>query len=379
VPNTFLKPSVIAAAALGLLQREIVVPGLLWTDAVANFAGAAGDTVTIRVPARTSSRRRSLRAAVGSEERKIITDELTEQGVDVTLTDDVYNSIGITDEELSLDIKDFGAQVLNPQVRAVAEGLEDLAVEGMDGSAFAQTVIIDPAGTWGSAVDAFKALNDADVPRASRSLLVGSGIEAAILKDPQFVRADQSGDQSNSAMREAKIGRVAGFDVYGSNAIGEDEGYAFHRTAWALGLRAPMVPQGATFGNSQSYQGLAMRWLKDYDYDNTRDRSLVDCYAGIAPVLDDGAFVRAVRLELLSTAITISDPTLALAVGDTATLTVDDSNGEAVPGGSVGWTSDTPAVATVSSTGKVTAVAAGTATITASYQGQTATCAVTVS
>lgn len=377
--NNFLKPTVIAAAALGLLQREIVVPGLLWTDAAGDFAGAAGDTVTLRVPARTSARRRKLRAAVGSDERKIVTDELSEMGVDVKLTDDVYNSIGVTDEDLTLDIKDFGAQVLNPQVRAVAEGLEDLAVEGMRDHTFAQTVIIDPAGTYGSAIDARKALNDADVPRAQRAILVGSGIEAAILKDPQFSQTDKSGDQANSAMREALIGRVAGFDVFGSNALDEDEGYAFHRTAWAFGMRAPVVPQGATFGSSQSFQGLAMRWLKDYDYENTRDRSLVDVYAGIAAVEDDGAFVRAVRLELKTSSITISDPTLALAVGGTHTLTVDDANGAPVPGGSVGWTSSAPSKVTVSSTGKVTGVAAGTATITASYQGKTATSAVTVS
>lgn len=42
------------------------------------------------------------------------------------------------------------------------------------------------------------------------------------------------------------------------------------------------------------------------------------------------------------------------------------------------WTSSAPAVATVSPGGLVTAVAVGTTTITASYQGVTDTCAVTV-
>jgi hypothetical protein len=53
VANTFLKPTVIARTALGLLERELVLPSLVWRDAVADFAGAQGDTVTIRVPRMT--------------------------------------------------------------------------------------------------------------------------------------------------------------------------------------------------------------------------------------------------------------------------------------------------------------------------------------
>lgn len=43
------------------------------------------------------------------------------------------------------------------------------------------------------------------------------------------------------------------------------------------------------------------------------------------------------------------------------------------------YESSDPAVATVSSTGLITAVGEGTATITATYQGASDTCAVTVS
>src|SRR3981081_3618983 len=52
-------------------------------------------------------------------------------------------------------------------------------------------------------------------------------------------------------------------------------------------MRAPSVPDGASFGNSQAYQGLAMRWLRDYDFRNVQDRSLVDTYAG-ANIVADG-------------------------------------------------------------------------------------------
>ena len=45
-------------------------------------------------------------------------DELTETKVDVTLDTAVYSAVPVTDEELTLDITDFGAQILEPQVRA---------------------------------------------------------------------------------------------------------------------------------------------------------------------------------------------------------------------------------------------------------------------
>ena len=46
-------------------------------------------------------------------------------GVPVTLDTDVYNGANITDEQLTLDIVDFRAQVLKPQITAVAEGIEE--------------------------------------------------------------------------------------------------------------------------------------------------------------------------------------------------------------------------------------------------------------
>jgi len=62
----------------------------------------------------------------------------------------------------------------------------------------------------------------------------------------------------------------------------------------------------------------------------------------------------------------------------TATATLSDGTTQNVTSSST-WASSSSAVATVSSAGLVTAVAAGTATITAGYQGQTGTLDITVS
>lgn len=80
------------------------------------------------------------------------------------------------------------------------------------------------------------------------------------------------------------------------------------------------------------------------------------------------------------TGVTLNKATLAFTEGDSSTLTATVAPDNAT-NKTVTWTSSNPAVATVDANGKVTAVAAGTATITATTEdgGKTATCAVTVS
>lgn len=307
--NTFLKAERIASAALGLLEREIVLPALVWRDAAGDMTNVAGDTVSIRVPARTTARSRVLRGARGtaSEGEGIIQmDELTETKVDVTLDEDLYSAIPITDEELTLDIANFGAQILAPQVRAVAEGLENKLATEMIGADYATTVELDTTDPYKSLVDARVAMNKSNVPMAERTCVVGADLEGVFLKSEHLSHADKSG--SDSALRDAVIGRIAGFgNIYVSNALPPDVGFCFHRTAYVLTMRAPAIPDGASYGKSQAYQGLAMRWLRDYDFRNVQDRSLVDTYAGTNIIADgpDGDdenetpdFVRAVKLTM---------------------------------------------------------------------------------
>lgn len=300
--NQFLKPEVIAATALGLLQREIVLPRLVWNDAVSDFAGAKNDTVSIRVPARLEAREYGWRNDRSSE---IVLDELAETKIDVTLNHDIYSAVAVTDEELTLDIADFGAQVLAPQTYAIARAVEDLLATTIEGATYATTITLDPADPFAGVVDARTALNVAEVPRDGRTLLVGANVEAAILKSELMKRVDESG--SDDALREAMIGRYAGFNVIGSNAIDPDTAYAFVRSAYIFAMRAPIIPAGVAFGQSQSDQGIAMRWIRDYDAARLRDRSVLNTFTGTAVVMDNTAaagdpanleLVRAVKLQL---------------------------------------------------------------------------------
>lgn len=289
--STFIKATQVARQALGLLERELVLPRLVWRDGFGDFTGAQGDAITVRVPAYMAARTRTLRAGT-----PITVDELNETSITVTLDTDVYKAVGVSDEEMTLDIVNFGEQVTQPTMASVARGIED-AVATHIAAATMSELEVDNTDPVDTIFDARTALNKANVPMNGRVLLLGADLENKILKSDRFT-ASVSGDAvASDALRDATLGRIAGFTVVGSNAIDPDEGVAFHATAFALAMRAPVVPAGAAWGMSTSYNGLAMRVLRDYDFLNVRDRLLADVFIGVDSVTDYGVIDSEGRFE----------------------------------------------------------------------------------
>ncbi len=79
-----------------------------------------------------------------------------------------------------------------------------------------------------------------------------------------------------------------------------------------------------------------------------------------------------------SVTVTPTPDTLALAATQQLTATIKDQNGAAMTGLTPAWSSSATGVATVSSSGRVTAVSAGTATITATNSGKSGTATIVV-
>lgn len=379
--HIFVKPELVAEIGVKQLQRNIVLPSLVWTNPLTDFGGSKNDTITVRVPAITNANRRDLR----SENRTVVTSELVEHSFGVTLDKHIYAALKFTDEQRTLDIKNYAQQVIVPQVNAVAYELEDYTAELIEGAPYEETILVGATDTAPAFITADQRLGEANVPNESRVLVVGSSLAAALAKDTQFRHAEKSGDAANSALREAYVGRLAGMDVIRSNAITPDKGYVWHRTAFILAYRAPVVPEGAKAGATYAANNVALRWLADYDYAELGDRTLLDVFAGRKYVTEvDGSFVRAVELQLTAESILIVGGSFELGTTlGTKQLRVRDSNGTDVTSRCT-FESATTGKATVSSTGLVTGVSAGTSVITASYvppQGgaaKTATATVTV-
>lgn len=306
----------LAQTSWELLQRSIVLPGLINTLNGDQFKGALGDAITIKVPGRTKARTRALRP-VDENARKIITDTLAENSFHVTLDTNIYNAIPIEDEVMTFDIEDFMRQILAPQVRALAVKYENLIADEISGADYLPTheLVLDPAHAYESVIDADRLLDVAFVPKDGRVLAVGSSVKTALLKSEQFIKATSAGDSiAGGVLRSGQIGQIAGYSVFESMALPDDEAYLFHKSAFAASTVTPIVPRGAAFGKQiTGGDAPSMTWICDYDADVSRDRSLVHFYAGtntfkdLADVNADNALVaaggllRATKLALPST------------------------------------------------------------------------------
>jgi hypothetical protein len=281
-----IKVAQIAGAALGILQRELTLPRLVWRDAVGDFRGALNDTISIRVPAYLEAHTRALRS--GDTRNR---NDLNERKVDVTLTTDVYKDVAITDEELTLDIVDFGQQVLNPVMQAVARKVEDALITTVSGATYANTITFTAAtdDAWDDIILAAREyLNKANVPMTGRVLAVGSGIDRSLLRTDLFVKANESG--GTDALSEARVSRKGGFDIVVVPGLPPNEAYAFHQTAFVMVNRAPIVPAGAPWGIVRTFDGLALRAVQILDSDAIVDILAVDSWVGSNVVTDDGYF-----------------------------------------------------------------------------------------
>jgi hypothetical protein len=310
--NAFLKPERLAATALGLLQREIVIPQLMTPYGIADFRGAFNDQVKVPIRARVDARDMAMRAT--GNDRNLTTDTLTESSVIVGLTNIVYVAIPVTDEEATLDVDDFAERVLAPQVRGVSEKLEVYGYNCIAGANYATTnqftwtpltsaddTTAGHTSAFAMAIRAGKLLDKQNVPQAGRVLLVGPDGWEQILTDPRLEPGIGASGLGEGALRDAVIGRFAAFTVVKSNLLGDDEIYAFHRSAYAFANVAPVVPQGAVKGHSIAANNFALRWVADYDAMSQTDRSVVTSYVGTKSI-EDGVSgtknVRAVKITI---------------------------------------------------------------------------------
>ena len=290
--NTFLSDSLIARTGLALLRREVVLPATVFRDARnGNSDARIGATINVRKPATTAAREYS--DALRTAGTPIVVDDLTESSVPVVLDKNIYSAIAVTDEDLTLKIQDFAAQVLAPQVLAVGNAAEDRLAAEMNALASQVSIAAGGGDVHAKIIEARRRLNVAHVPAAGRTLAVSPDVEAFLLNDSQnrLVRYEASGDADNSALREATIGRLYGFEVVVSTALAAGTALAYSRDAFAMVLVAPAVPNGATFGQALSDRGMAMRWIRDYDAGFQRDRSVVSVLAG-AKLLDAARVVK---------------------------------------------------------------------------------------
>lgn len=275
--NTFYTPEQVAQVAVNLATEDSLLSALINRDYEADLLGGGGKgkAVNVRVPSALVAHVRDVEAV-----DQITFDSLAESTVSVTLGDHIYSAVALTEGDLSLNIADFSAQVLAPQVDAVVNGVEAKVAAALASIPLSEDVAWNEADPVKTFTKIRAVLRQRGVPQTDLNLVVGTDVYAALLDAEAITNTAASG--STEALREAGVGRVRGFNVVESTRVADDEIVAFHRDAFTLAVRAPLVPAGAAFGASESSNGFSLRYLRDYDANTTRDRSLVSTFAGVA-------------------------------------------------------------------------------------------------
>ncbi len=296
--NTFLTPSMIASRALATLYENTVMAQLVHRDYEADFQGRQGDTITVRKPA-------VFTATEFNRSTGIVPQNIIESGVPVTLNHMPDVSVAVTTEQLTLNINDFGTQVLDPMMMAIAQKIDRdlLALRADVVQSIGQTSPNADGenyqgynGTypWSDSrvlIQAGEVLDTKDVPEEDRRVVVGPRTKARWMAERIWRAANQRG--STVGLERAQFGaQASGFDPYmtqniagpaGSPTTGQpttEVDLAFHKTAFALVTRTLEVPPGAQDAAILDFEGFALRVVYAYDIKYKQTTVSVDCLYG---------------------------------------------------------------------------------------------------
>lgn len=201
--NTILTPSIIANEALMVLKENLVMANLVHRDYDKEFV-SIGDTITVRKPAKFVAKNFTGRI----EEQ-----DISEGKVDVKMDRFRDVSIPVTSKEMTLDIKDFSKQVLEPAMRAIAVAIDaDLIATGVQDAVTTvatgkdEKKPIKDIAQLGAYLDMFKA------PVTDRRLVLNPMHKVDYVTDDNMTNVSAAG--SSEALRNASLGHLFGFDTY---------------------------------------------------------------------------------------------------------------------------------------------------------------------
>jgi hypothetical protein len=204
--NTTLNASIIAKAAVGVLENELTMAGLVYRGYEDEFdkkinGYTVGDTITIRKPTDFTVRNTIVASAQDTQEGKLTLQINQVAGVDFKFTS----------QQLTLNIAQLTERVIQPAMVQIANAI-DVAVMNL------YTDIPQWVGTPGTPIQSFagfaKGLQNLDqrsVPGGNRSAVLAPADYWAMAGSQTALFSQQI---NNKSYREGRIGMVGGADTY---------------------------------------------------------------------------------------------------------------------------------------------------------------------
>ena len=336
--NTLFTPEQVTRSTIAATRYVSTLARRAAVDYSSDFSAGRGATVNVRRPI-VLDPAREYGQADRRDGESIRYSALLSDVVPLTFDSQIYNAVVLPDEIDTFTLQDAETQLAVPMGQTVAEAINAKIVSalntvqaglsaadkapkgkyvGEDGKSYDTLKALEDAGTkfvaFGNKTSvkdanltakthddvmgviryAKRLLDDRQVPRMGRILVVGSGWAQAILAQDNLQKAHESA--SDGALREAIIGRISGFEVIEESSLDPYAAYALDPQGVALALRAPRVPQGVSFGKSLAVDGFALRYIHDYDPDHLQDRAVVSVFA-TAAVVDPQRIVKLTGTE----------------------------------------------------------------------------------
>lgn len=224
--STFI-PKVWSARLADSLHKSLVFGTLCnrnWEGDIAQY----GDTVHINNLADITVKAYTPNSDIAEPE------QLT--GSDTTLTIDhgAYYNFYLNDVDAAQANADLMEAAMRNAAYKLAEDTEDYILSVIrEGAGTKATGAIPEGGVYQLLVNIKTALDEKNVPRANRVLVVPSAIEGELLLDNRFITGN--GAFSEAHLAEGSVARAAGFDIYISNDLTNE--------------LVAMTPDGVTFAN----------------------------------------------------------------------------------------------------------------------------------
>jgi len=202
--NEFLTVEDIARDSLLRLQNNLVMAALVHRDHSQEFA-SKGDTVQVKAPATFDAKDWNTGDDISNQDIK-------EDKVLVKLDNVADVSVEVTSRQLTQNIQDFGEQVSEGAMQAIAQKIDDELCKLYKKIQHTSGDAAENIDDLHDVAQIRKVLNDNKVPFGQRRLVVDTEADANLLTEEAIVHAEKSG--STDALREANIGKLMGFDVY---------------------------------------------------------------------------------------------------------------------------------------------------------------------
>ncbi len=230
--NSFIEVQDIADMALPLLMDNIAFLPLITRGKYdSNFSAKKGDSIKVIRPARVT-------AIDGSGDISSSYADFAESTVDITL--DTISTVARkwTSKEATLNMDDLQRLVVQPAVNAIAEDVNAACLNLYKKVPFYSGAAGTTPKTLAEIANGRKILQDNRAPRDNRSFVMDNTAEAGFLTLDSLVEVDKSG--TNSALREAALGRVMGMMLAADNQVPTHEAgsYAALADVTAVGTAA---------------------------------------------------------------------------------------------------------------------------------------------